>query len=58
LRLNKIKNIPKVAFLSAYMSDREMQKGIALGASAYLDKPIDPEKLRQLLISVDIQVKP
>jgi two-component system chemotaxis response regulator CheY len=35
--------------ISTQASDRDMRRGIALGADSYLAKPFEPEDLRQLV---------
>ena len=41
-------NIP-VVFISGNTADEEQQKGLALGAEAYLGKPVDSDKLLSLI---------
>ncbi len=41
-------NIP-VVFLSGNVSDEDQQKGLALGAEAYLGKPVNSDKLLSLI---------
>lgn len=38
------RNIP-ILFLTAFSSDRDQERAIDLGASAYLTKPVDPDLL-------------
>jgi putative two-component system response regulator len=41
-------NIP-VVFITGNMSDEEQQKGLELGAEAYLGKPVDASKLLAII---------
>lgn len=45
------KDIP-IIFLSASAQEREMQRGLALGAIGYLYKPFDPLKLPQQVLEL------
>jgi DNA-binding response OmpR family regulator len=42
------KDIP-IVFLTAFSSDKDREKAKTLGAAEYLTKPIDPEKLLNIL---------
>jgi CheY-like chemotaxis protein len=42
------KDIP-IVFLTAFSSDKDREKAKALGAAEYLTKPIDPDKLLNML---------
>jgi CheY-like chemotaxis protein len=55
---NEISNRPIIAFLSAYIPDREKAKAMDLGASIFLEKPIDPEKIRELMLNAGISLLP
>ena len=45
------RHIP-VVFLSAYASQKDVDRGLALGAAKYLAKPIDLEALNQNVVEV------
>lgn len=48
---SQYKNIPMI-IVSTEQSDEDIQKGLDLGAVAYLTKPFDPEKLKETVLSV------
>ena len=47
---------PIFAFLSAYISEQDKAKAQAFGASIFLDKPVDPDKIRLLMQSAGINL--
>ena len=55
---NRIRDRPVIAFLSAYIPPREKARAIALGAEFFLDKPIQPEKIKEVLLRAGITLLP
>jgi putative two-component system response regulator len=41
---DRVKHVP-VVFITAMTEESEIQKGLSLGASGYIKKPIDPEEV-------------
>ena len=50
-RNEKYADIPLI-IVSTEGSDRDREKGLGLGADAYLVKPFDPEDLRQVVVDL------
>lgn len=52
LMLSSITNKIPIVFLTAYSGDRDMEKARELGACAFLIKPVNPDRIVQLINEV------
>ena len=49
IKSNEFTSTIPVIFLSGNSSDKDIKKGKELGAQGFLSKPIDPEKLKEIV---------